>query len=98
MKQQTVYKFCGAGALLLSGLLVSRAQDIRPAPMLEGTAADVVQHSECSFFVNRDKFSHVNLSGRSSSRSPGDYRRSALTAQVVKMLSSVPSASRDRSF
>ncbi len=94
MKQQTVYKFCGAGALLVSGLLVSRAQDVRPAPMLEGTAADVVQHAECSFFVNRDKFSPVN---KSSSGSPTNYRRSALTAQVVKMLSSGPTA-RDKSF
>src|SRR5580704_12110966 len=97
MKQQTVYKLCGTGALLLSGLLVSRAQDVRPAPILEGTAADVVQHAECSFFANRDKFAQVDLASNPSSASRTSYQRSALTADVVKKLSSAPTA-RDKSF
>ena len=83
MKQQTVLKLCGTGALVLAGLFVSRAQDIQSAPMLEGTAADVVQHAECSFFANRDKFTQFDLSS-SPSGSPTSYRRSALTVDVVK--------------
>ena len=96
MKQQTVFKLCGTGALALAGLLVSRAQDIRPAPMLEGTAADVVQHAECSFFANREKFTQIDLASNQSS-SQSAYRRSALTVDVLKRLSSAPMA-RDKSF
>ena len=94
MKHQTF--LTSTGALVLSGLLVSQAQDVQP--LLGGTAAEVVEHAECSFFANRDKFTQVDLSSNPSSDSPTNHRRSSLTAEVVKMLSSVPSASRDKSF
>ena len=97
MKQQTILKLGASGVLLLAGILVSRAQDIQPAPMLEGTAADLIQHAECSLFANRDKFAHVDLSSSPSSDSQTAFRRSALTVDVVKRLSSGPIA-RDKSF
>ena len=62
--------------------------------MLKGTAADVVQHAECSFFANRDKFTQIS---NPTSASQSAYRRSALTVDVVKRLSSAPLA-RDKSF
>src|ERR1700694_5877407 len=98
MKQQTVFRLCGTGAILLTGLLVSRAQEVQPAPILEGTAADVVQHAESSFFAHRDKFTPVELNSSSSSGQAANYKRSALTAQVVKILSAGPNANRDKSF
>jgi Protein of unknown function (DUF1553)/Protein of unknown function (DUF1549) len=98
MKRKIVLKLCGTGTLVLSGLLVSRAQEVRPAPMLEGTAADVVQHAECSFFANRDKFSQTDLSSNPSFNSQTKHRRSALTVEVTRMLSSGPITKRDKSF
>jgi hypothetical protein len=84
----------GAGTLLLSGVLLTQAQDVQPAPVLEGTGADVVQHPECSYFANRDKFTQANPSSNPQTK----YRRSQMTADVVKMMSPVPSSNRLKSF
>ena len=56
--------------MLLSGILVTKAQ--------EGGGAEVVQHSDCALFANREKFVPMNLSKM--------HAKSALTAQVVSAL------------
>ncbi len=74
-RQRKVLIIGGTGALLLSGILVLRAQD-------DGGGAAVVQHADCSFFSNRDKFVPMNASRTQT------HPRSALTAQVVSSLGS----------
>src|SRR5260370_37549923 len=94
MRHNTIFFLSGTGAILLSGLLILRAQDAKPAPILEGPAADVAEHPECSFFVNREKFSQAALAINPQTR----YRRSTVTAEVVGRLNRAPAGSRLKSF
>jgi hypothetical protein len=87
MKQKTISILGGAGALLLSGFLLSRAQDV--TPLMEEPGQAVVDHPECSFFVNRDK------PDKSSGYSADPL--SVITQQVSKQRSAV-SVARIKSF
>ena len=86
MKQNKVLALCSGGALLFSGLLVLRAQEEIPTSPAEATAEAVVEHAECSFFMRRDKFK----AARADSAAPEQYGRSALTDQVMKLISLAP--------
>jgi len=94
MTQNKAFALFGAGTVLLSGLLLSRAQEVVPDPPEEEKAEAVVEHPECAFFVRRDKFKPVRTDSVSGER----YSRSALTDQVVSLMSFVPSGSRIKSF
>src|SRR5438445_10725700 len=75
--------------VLLSGLLVSRAQESAPAE--DATlAAAAVEHPECSYFARRDKFQTVRPDYAST-------QRTVLTLDVVKHLS-VASGKSAKSF
>jgi len=72
-RQRRLLVLGGTGALLLSGILVMKAQDNG-----NGGGAAVTQHSDCALFANREKFvpkSQLHL-------------QSALTTQVVSRLGS----------
>src|SRR5437016_10697158 len=86
MKKWTI-SLANAGALMLSGLVLP-AQETT-APTLEQQATAVVEHPECAFFIQRDKFQAARLNRN---------RLSGLTQQVTKMLSSAPSRSAEKSF
>src|ERR1700731_3586569 len=90
MKKQTI-SILGAGVLLLSGYLLSPAQE---TPRTEEAGQAGVEHPECSLFFNRDKFNQPG--GNSASNEQG--RMGALTQQVVRMLSFAPEASHIQSF
>lgn len=90
MKQRKMPALGGVAALLMSGFLLSKAQDTRGTIATEDDSA-VVSHPECSFFgAKRDKF---NVVGPASAKRE-DYPRSLLTEQVVRQLSFVPGGSR----
>src|SRR6266446_3867751 len=84
MKKRTI-SLASAGALMLSGLVAQETT----APTSEQQATAVVEHPECSFFIQRDKFQTAGLNRN---------RLSGLTQQVTKMLNSVPSRSAEKSF
>ena len=84
MKKRTI-SLASAGALMLSGLVAQET----PAPTSEQQATAVVEHPECSFFIQRDKFQTAGLNRN---------RLSGLTQQVTKMLSSAPSRRAEKSF
>jgi Protein of unknown function (DUF1553)/Protein of unknown function (DUF1549) len=94
MKQNKISALCG-GALLLAGFLVSPAQEVNEPspPEPPETGAAVVEHPECSYFLHRDKFKSV-LPGSATGQ---QYGRSALTEQVMKLMSAAPSAQSARS-
>lgn len=94
MTQNKAFALFGAGTVLFSGLLLSRAQEPVGNPPDEEAAESVVEHPECAFFVRRDKFKPVRADSISGER----YSRSLLTDQVVKLMSFVPSGSRIKSF
>src|SRR5439155_660951 len=68
------------GAALLSSVILLQAQE-PPAEQLGQTA---VEHPECSFFVQRDKFQAIGRNAVKSSQ------LSSLTQHVTRMLSSAP--------
>src|SRR5258708_6937239 len=92
MKIRTLSILSGAGALLLSGLIGAQAQDTEPPLRSEQMAPAVVEHPECSYFVQRNKKKYDGPDSGADS-----YRRSQLTQQVTKMLSS-PSRAAVKSF
>jgi len=91
MKTNKKIMVIGVGALLFSGFLLPQTQDrARPAE----TGSDTVEHADCSFFVQRNKFRAMR-----SDLDPGQqYRRGALTNQVAKLLGSSPTAAHLKSF
>jgi hypothetical protein len=90
MKQRTISLLGASGALILSGLLLSRAQE--EPPRVEEPGQAVVEHSDCSFFANRDKL-NKNGSGNSQGQA-----LSEITQQVTKQRSSVSGARGAQSF
>ena len=73
MRIKKPFILCGSGALLFSGLLVTRAQDvIGPAPLFEGGGPEVVLHPECNYFADLAQFPAVlrRRLSRSVSREP----------------------------
>ncbi len=55
MKTRTLSILSGAGALLLGGCIGTQAQDTAPPLRSEQMAPAVVEHPECSYFVQRNK-------------------------------------------
>jgi hypothetical protein len=86
----------GAGALFLSGLLVTKAQEvIGPAPNVEGGGAEVTLHPECNYFANLAKYTPMLPGAKDASGSS----RTKVTRDVVARLSNyVPGGSRIKSF
>jgi hypothetical protein len=84
-----------SGVLLLSGLLITKAQNvIGPAPAFQGNGAEVVEHPECSYFADMNKFPSPLMPGQASQSS-----RSRTTRDVVAKLSNyVAAGSRTKSF
>jgi Protein of unknown function (DUF1549)/Protein of unknown function (DUF1553) len=82
MNKSTVSILGGGMALLLSGLIVTRAQDVGAVAKVEGGGGEVVEHPECSYFANRNKYQPVNP----TSDPQAQYQRSALTVQVSSKL------------
>ena len=94
MTQNKAIALFGAGTILFSGLLLSRAQEVAGDPSDDEKAGAVVDHPECAYFVRLDKFPRAVA----DSRSGAQYSRGALTDQVVRLMSFVPSGSRLKSF
>ena len=94
MTQNKAITLFGAGTILFSGLLLSRAQEVAADPADDEKAEAVVEHPECGFFTRRDKFQRATTDLRSG----GQYSRGFLTEQVVRLMNFVPTGSRIKSF
>src|SRR5436309_1735865 len=92
MRQPTRSMLGAAATLLLSGFLLSQGQETAARRPAEAAGQAVVEHPECSFFVNRDKFTRVGV-GR---HRPGQL--TALTRQVTSMLSAEPTETGGKAF
>jgi hypothetical protein len=91
-----VLALSGVVVLILSGFAISRA-DESPAPS-DPTDQLPVAHAECVFFQGEPE-QYMDRSVRLRSRaSAGNYRLSAATEEVSRMLSYVPPDSRTFSF
>src|SRR5690348_2682506 len=93
MNRRKIAVIGGAG-LLLSGLLAMSAAAERGSK-LEGAGAAVVEHPDCSYFANPEKFN------RGNNILPGNkpvYRRSQLTVDVASRMKQATAVIRPKSF
>lgn len=96
MKKRGWFAVCGSVALLtLSGFVVGRADD----SALAGQSDQLpVEHPECTFFTGQpERFIDQGVMQRLKP-GRGNYRLSALTAEVSRMMSYVPPDSRTFTF